>query len=64
MESKETIKQILMERDGMSDDEARNLIIQADVELNYRLEDGDLDAAYDICDEFFGLEPDYLHELL
>lgn len=64
MERKENIKQILMERDGMSDDDARNLIIQADVELHYLLEEGDLDAAYNICEEFFGLEPDYLDELL
>jgi len=24
------------------------------------MEDGDLDSAYNICEEYFGLEPDYL----
>jgi hypothetical protein len=59
------IKRILMQRDGMSSEEADELIAEAKAELKNRLENGDifeLDA--EICEEFFGLEPDYIFELL
>ena len=60
----ETIKQILMRRDGMTEQEAKNLIIDAKAALQEYLDDGDFIAAEDICSEYFGLEPDYLMELL
>lgn len=59
------IKRILMQRDGMTSEEADELIAEAKLELKNRLEAGeiiDLDA--EICEEFFGLEPDYIFELL
>lgn len=60
----ETIKMVLMRRDGMSRVEAEELISEAKDQLQEYLEDGNLEAADNICEEFFGLEPDYLMELL
>ena len=57
-----SIKQILMERDGMEAWEADDLIDQAKEDLNERL--GDDELPYDLCSEWFGLEPDYLDELI
>ena len=57
-----TIKEILMERDGMSSVDADNLIKKAKEDFQKRLEDGEM--PYDICEEWFGLEPDYLEELV
>ncbi len=60
----ESIKQILMRRDGLSDHEAGQLIAEAEIKLYQYLSEGDEINAYNICQEFFGLEPDYLDELL
>lgn len=59
----DTIKNILMRRDGMSAEEAEDLIEEAKEDLLERIEGGD-PSAHDICQEYFGLEPDYLMELL
>lgn len=58
------IKSILISRDGMTPTEADDLIQEAKAQLNEYLENDQQDLAYDICAEFFGLEPDYLDELL
>jgi hypothetical protein len=58
----ETIKQVLMRRDHMTEEEAEDLITQAKADLNERLAEGE--EPYDICEEWFGLEPDYLMELI
>lgn len=56
---------LLMERDGMSSAEAEGLVAQARADLYERLEsDSDDYGAYDICEEWFGLEPDYIEELI
>ena len=60
----ETIKMVLMRRDGMTSVEAEELISEAMDQLQEYLAEGDIDAAENICEEFFGLEPDYLMELL
>ena len=57
-----SIKEILMERDSMSSDEADELITQAKDDLFERLDHGEMSE--DICMEWFGLEPDYLFELI
>ena len=54
-----TIKKILMERDGMTEDNAIQLIKDAQRTLDEYLEEGDIESAENICAEFFGLEPDY-----
>ena len=57
-----TLKQVLMERDGMTSKEADSLILEAKEDLWDRLKDGD--DTEDICGEWFGLEPDYLFDIL
>ena len=56
--STETIKQVLMRRDGLSADEADELIEYAK-ELVADGEDPE-----EVCYDEFGLEPDYVFELL
>ena len=58
----ETIKQVLMKRDGMSAWDADDLIDQARADLKERLEAGEM--PFDICQEWFNLEPDYIMEIL
>jgi hypothetical protein len=58
------IKKVLMERDSMSSSEADELIAEAAETLQEYIEAGDTEAAHNICEEFFGLEPDYIFELL
>ena len=60
----ESIKQVLMRRDNMTSDEADNLIAEAKEALNDYLDNNDIESAYNICSEYFGLEPDYLDELI
>lgn len=60
----ETIKEILMRRDNMTWEEADALIEEAKDELNRRLDGEETELPYDICEEFFGLEPYYLDQLL
>ena len=60
----ESIRQVLIRRDEMSEREADDLIAEAREALLRYLEDGDMTSADDICEEFFGLEPDYLMELI
>lgn len=57
------IKEILMERDGTSARVAEEIIEEAREALQEYLTAGDFDAAENICEEFFGLEPDYLDQL-
>lgn len=59
-----SIKQTIMLRDGLSSYEADDLIEEAKSALGEYLMDGDMDAAEHVCEEFFGLEPDYLMELM
>lgn len=57
-----SIKQILIERDGLTESEAENEISDARQDLQDRLNDGEM--PFDICAEWFGIEPDYLDELM
>ena len=54
----ESIKQILMRRDGMSADEAEELIQEA------REAVAEEEDPEEVCYAYFGLEPDYIWELL
>ena len=56
------IYQVLMERDGMTEADAKEAVTVCQTELNERLAEGDL--PYDICEEHFGLEPDFIEELI
>ena len=55
------IKPVLMKRDGFTEQEADNLIAEARADFHKRLEEGDM--PFDICEEWFGLEPDFLDDL-
>ena len=57
-----SIVEVLMERDGMSRENAVEAVEEAQIELRERIADGDY--PYDLCEELFGLEPDYLMELI
>lgn len=59
-----TIKQVLIERDRMTAEKADELIENAKAQLQEYLEEGDFDGYENICWEFFGLEPDFLDELM
>ena len=56
------IKKILMERDSITEQEADQLIANAKQDLNTRLANGEIPD--NICSEWFGLEPDYIMELI
>jgi len=60
----ETIKQIIMRRDCLTSNDADNIIEDARKALWDYLDDGDEESAYNICQEYFGLEPDYLDEFI
>ena len=59
------IVEILMERDNMSQEEAEDLLNEAKEEAqNVLEEDGGLEDIEDILLDYFGLEPDYIFELI
>ena len=65
MHERESIVKTLMKRDGISKSEAETLKRDAKAELEEILENGGgLEEAYDICYDYFGLEPDYLDEIM
>lgn len=57
-----SLKQVLMKRDGLTKDKAEQLIKEAREEAMERMDKGEI--PYDICEEKFGLEPDYITDLL
>ena len=59
-----SLKQTIMQRDGISASEANILIAEARDAMYDYLENGDFDSAENICQEYFGLEPDFLMDLL
>lgn len=58
----ETLIDVLMRRDGISKEEAQSLIDEASEEMYRRLGEGEIPV--DICEEWFGLEQDYIEDLL
>ena len=60
----ESIKEILMRRDEMSEETADEEIEGAREQLAEYLLEGDVESAENICQECFGLEPDYIMELM
>lgn len=57
-----TISEILMKRNGLTKKEADHEIDIAQKDFRERLRRGEM--PFDICEELFGLEPDYLDELI
>jgi hypothetical protein len=58
----DSLVNVLMKRDGLSKEEAEHQVEEAREILFERLDEGEM--PYDICEELFGLEPDYLDELI
>ncbi len=60
-----TVKQVLMKRDGLTTQEADEEIEDFKDELRNLLnEGGNLEDAYQLIENAFGLEPDYLDDFL
>ena len=57
-----SIIETLMRRDGLSKEEAETQVLAAYEDLKNRLDEGE-DCFY-ICEEWFGLEPDYNIDLV
>ena len=60
----ESIVDVLMRRDGMTREDEEQLVSDCKDDLYDSIENGDLMYAEDICQSWFGLEPDYMMELL
>ena len=60
----ETIKEVLMRRDGLSENDVDNQLGAAIDELAMALDDDMMDVAESICLDHFGLEEDYIIELI
>jgi hypothetical protein len=58
------ILEILMRRDGMTKEDALELIQDAKDELQLRITGESQEDPHEICAEYFALEPDYLFELI
>jgi hypothetical protein len=59
------IVEILMERDDMSLEDAEDLLNEAKEEAqNYLDNDGSLDDIENVLKDYFGLEPDYIFDLI
>jgi len=56
--------EVLMGRDMLTEAEALDLIQQAREELMLRLGGGGEGDPFEICQDWFNLEPDYIEELL
>ena len=61
---KNKIIEILMKRDGMSLEDATIHYKAAKAEINDAIANGDCDLVEDLMAEEFGLEPDYILDLL
>lgn len=59
-----SLKRVLIQRDGLTEEEADKRISEAREDLINMIEGGEGDEAYDFCQSEFGLEPDYLEDLI
>jgi len=59
-----SVKRILMERDGMDEFEAQDLIDAVREDLNFAMENNDYELAEDIMYGDLGLEMDYIFDLI
>lgn len=62
MEMNHNLIETLMRRDGLSRIEAEQEVEECRQDLMDRLEKGDM--PFDIMEEWFGLEPDYLDDIM
>ncbi len=64
MSASKKIEKILVKRDGISRNEAQNLIEECKEEIELAIATGNADKVEDILRDYLGLEPDYLDELI
>jgi hypothetical protein len=57
-----TIKDVLIRRDGLSENDAINRVNEGKKIFQKSINNGEMN--FDFCGEFFGLEVDYLFELI
>ena len=60
----ESIKEILVRRDGMTPQEAEEYIQSVAEEFRVAVEENDFDMAQDILQDSFSLEPDFIPDML
>lgn len=60
----ESLKDAIMKSDGLTEQEAQKQINEAREEMNELLAEGKTEEAYEICGDYFGLEPDYIMDLI
>ena len=60
----ESIKTVIMRRDGLPEDIADCLIEEARELVNQHFNEGELLSAENVIYDYFSLEPDYLMELI
>ena len=53
-----------MKRDDLTGSEADEQIAEAREAMQDYLDQGDMEQAENICEEYFGLEPDYIFDLM
>ena len=58
------LKQTIMQKYDWDENEADSAIEEAKTMMDEYLNDGDQESAFNICEEMFGLEPDYLFDIL
>ena len=58
----ESIAEVLVRRDGITMEDAEHLVALAMEDLSARLSRGE--NTDDVCEDWFGLEPDYIYELI
>ena len=64
MSASKKIEKLLVKRDGISRNEAQNLIEECKEEIELAIATGNIDKVDDILRDYLGLEPDYLDELI
>lgn len=60
----ETLKQVLIRRDGLSAEQVDADIAACRADMLEAIDAGDFDEAEQIFTDWFGLEPDYLLDIL
>lgn len=58
------IIKILMDRDGMTEDEARATVVDVMDMMEDAIAEGDYEEAEDILADELGLEPDYIPDIM
>lgn len=62
MEERQDLKTTLIKNLGYTKEEAEREIAEARQDAMQRIEEGEM--PYDICEEYWGLEPDYLEDFM